>query len=433
VQEKHPDLGRDGIRIEYQVKDAPAANWTPIPITPVLQGKATFRPTGSPPLIVRLAVRDLAGNQSQGMAEVAGTVTAAGFNAPHEPNRTPVLPRDVIIPKQTQDIPKPPLFPIDESPKAPILPPPVVDVKPQPLLTPPPAILPSKDKVVEKAISDPRLPPAPEPLKALPREQPIMPPPAVKPQPGHDLDLKAIANAAPPKKPLPPLQYVKMHQIMLQYKLNRVGPSGIGGVELWLTKDDGANWERYAADEDTSPAAIQGIQERNFALRDKDTDAPFADGIYGMALVVKNRAGMGKKPRPGDAPEMRIELDTQAPVIGLFQPVPDPQRPDQLLLRWSARDKNLSENPIHLEYSDKRDGPWLPIKLDLENSGRFVNQHVTGDYSWKVPANIPVQVYLRMRVTDKAGNESVFVTAEAQYVDLIEPEGALIGVQQPKR
>src|SRR6185436_11732048 len=102
----------------------------------------------------------------------------------------------------------------------------------------------------------------------------------------------------------------------------------------------------------------------------------------------------GKKPRPGDAPEMRVEIDTQAPTIGLFQPVADPQRPDQLLLRWTARDKNLGATPIHLEYSDQRDGPWLPIKLDAENTGRYANQHVTGDFSWKVPPNIPVQVFL---------------------------------------
>jgi hypothetical protein len=45
-----------------------------------------------------------------------------------------------------------------------------------------------------------------------------------------------------------------------------------------------------------------------------------------------------------------------------------------------------------------------------------------------VPPGTPVQVYLRVRVRDKAGNEGIAVTSSPQYVDLIEPEGSLLGV-----
>ncbi len=126
---------------------------------------------------------------------------------------------------------------------------------------------------------------------------------------------------------------------------------------------------------------------------------------------------------------MRIEIDTVRPVAQLFKPIADPNRPDQLLIRWNARDKNLSATPINLEYAAKPDGPWNPIKADLENSGRFTNERVSGDYSWKVPAETPVQVYLRLRVRDRAGNEGVAVTSEPQFVDLTEPEGSLIRIQ----
>jgi hypothetical protein len=174
--------------------------------------------------------------------------------------------------------------------------------------------------------------------------------------------------------------------------------------------------------------AVNRRQQRKFDLRDAG-DRPFADGIYGLSLVVKNRAGMGKKPRPGDAPEIRIEVDTQLPEAQLFMPVADPQNQDRVLIKWSAKDKNLIDHPISLEYAVRPDGDWQPIKLDLENSGKFTNERVTGDFSWKVPDNTPVQVYLRMRVRDKAGNERVLVTPQPQFVDLTEPEGALIGVQ----
>jgi hypothetical protein len=220
------------------------------------------------------------------------------------------------------------------------------------------------------------------------------------------------------------VQFVNNHQVVLEYELKRVGPSGVGGIELWLTKDDGETWELFANDEELPTQPIQMRQKRKFDFRDEQ-NKPVPDGVYGMILVVKNRAGLGKKPRPGDVPEMRLEIDTKHPDAQLYQPIPDPQHPDQVLLKWAADDKNLAPQPITLEYAEKRDGPWLPIQSDIGNTGQF---------SWKVPPSTPVQVYLRLRVRDKAGNEGVAVTGQPQYVDLTEPEGALIGVQsQSKR
>ena len=44
------------------------------------------------------------------------------------------------------------------------------------------------------------------------------------------------------------------------------------------------------------------------------------------------------------------------------------------------------------------------------------------------PDNLPMQVFLRLSVKDKAGNLSVAETPKAILVDLVEPEGQLIGV-----
>ncbi|MBI2805312.1 MAG: hypothetical protein HYX68_10085 [Planctomycetes bacterium] len=428
-QDENPDLGRDGVRLESQVKDS--ANWTPVPIQSTLKGNATFRPATSQPLTLRLTLRDRAGNESFGIAEVTGTLAVAGFQAPKgpevkPPGKDPVsLPKDISLPFAPTTDAKGPILP--PPPMGPIAMPDPVFPKKVDTLVPPPAV---KENPQEKVVADSRTPPEPIQPKA------IAPPSGGLPRPGGfgDDGVKPIAHATPARKPLPAVRYVKNRQVLLQYRLNRVGPSGIGGIELWLTKNDGDLWERYAQDEEASSAPQQGPQERTFDLRDRETDAPFPDGIYGMSLVVKNRAGLGKKPRPGDVPEIRIELDTTPPVATLYQPMLDPQHPDQLLIKWTAQDKNLTATPINLEYAEKREGPWSPIKLDLENTGRFANKQVTGDYSWKVPANTPVRVFLRLRVLDKAGNEGQAVTAEPQYVDLIEPEGALIGVQPaPKR
>ena len=413
VQEDHPDLSRDGLRLDYHVKDELVETWKPIPCQPGLKGQGRFSPAEAKALEIRLTVRDLAGNQSYSLREVSGTIAAAGF-------KEPVAPQFPDGPSYNG--PAVPNFPKSNEPIKP-LPPPVnndvLGLKPPPTVSP---IMPPLTKEIpqEKVVADSRIPPPP-----------ITPPMGVAPlgkEPSRDLlDVKPIAQAAPSRK-LAPLQYVNQHQVMLEYELRRVGPSGIGGIEVWLTKDEGETWEPFAADEDTQSGAMQSRQKRKFDLRDA-TDRPFADGVYGLSLVVKSRAGLGKRPRPGDAPELRIEIDTQPPEAQLYMPVADPQHPDQVLIKWSAHDKNLAERPIHLEYSARSDGEWLPIKLDVENSGRFTNERVTGDYSWKVPPGTPLQVYLRLRVRDKAGNERVLVTPQPQYVDLTEPEGALIGVQ----
>ena len=97
----------------------------------------------------------------------------------------------------------------------------------------------------------------------------------------------------------------------------------------------------------------------------------------------------------------------------MFPPIPDPAHPTQLLIKWSVQDKNLIDAPVNLEYAETPKGPWLPIELNLRNTGRHVNPQVTdeylknpdhpsnplvtGDYSWKVPSGTPIQVYLRVR------------------------------------
>ena len=147
--------------------------------------------------------------------------------------------------------------------------------------------------------------------------------------------------------------------------------------------------------------------------------------MYGFILIVKSRAGLGKPaPRPGDVPEIRVEVDTTPPDAKLYAPTPDPVSADALLLRWTATDKNLPLNPITLEWSEKRDGPWMPIISDHPN---------TGQHKWQVPPGLPVQVFMRLRVKDLASNESTAVTQEPQLVDLSVPEAELTGVSTTSR
>jgi hypothetical protein len=410
VQEEHPDLSRDGFRLEYQAKDSLTEAWKTVPIQIGLKGQVSFTPGDKRALNLRLTVRDLAGNQSYSQAEVTGTVAAAGYS--QESN---TLPMEMAVPRQPPEPLKvaPPPEPLKVAP-------PPMDVKP-PVFNPPAqdsVQLPPPVPIEHKVLSAP-----PEALKA---SEPIMPPPGMM-----DVKPPVVAPLAPR---LPALQYINQHLIKLQYQLKRVGPSGVGSVEIWMTKNDGVSWEPYAKikEKEIDGEPVQGPQEREFSFSD-ERGAPFPDGVYGLSLVVKNRAGVGRTPRPGDMPEMRVEIDTTKPEVQMYQPIPDPQHPTQLLFRWNVADKNLTETPVNLEYAESPKGPWLPIELNLKNTGQHVGPKVTGDYSWKVPAGTPVQVYLRVRVRDRAGNESIDAMETRQFVDLVEPEGALIGIAPPTK
>src|SRR5262249_38494271 len=68
------------------------------------------------------------------------------------------------------------------------------------------------------------------------------------------------------KAPLPPLQYVNHPRVVLEYELNKVGPSGVGKVELWYTTNDGQSWELCADDPRVEGATSGGRHQRAIDL-----------------------------------------------------------------------------------------------------------------------------------------------------------------------
>ena len=66
------------------------------------------------------------------------------------------------------------------------------------------------------------------------------------------------APAEPPKAVDPRVRFVNSRNFQIAYKVQYVGPSGISGVELFITTDHGAKWYRYGEDEDRqSPFQVQ--------------------------------------------------------------------------------------------------------------------------------------------------------------------------------
>lgn len=359
IQEEHPDLA--SLKLEYRPSDAQTNQWYTALINPALTGQARFRQPGTNAVSLRMQVQDQAGNGTSATAEVASNP----FNQNHTVSSSAAAPAA-----------NPPTNPWSSHPAQPEHRPDLSAVPPPP----PPAYQtssgPDKNLV---AASDP----------------------TVTTVPGAGTS----AGARLARGPLPPLQLVNSTQLNLDYELAKVGPSGIGKVELWMSQDDGRSWRKFAEDSDLKPPLTVELP---------------GEGIYGFCLVVQSKAGLGKRgPVPGDAPELRIEVDTTTPAARLYAPEPDPKRANALVISWTATDRNLMANPITLQWAEKLGGNWETIGADLPNSGR---------YTWQLPASLPYRVYLRLIARDTAGNTCIAETPEPVLVDLNEPEAKILGI-----
>jgi hypothetical protein len=403
IREDNPDIA--SLKMEYRPADAPAEAWSPVNLTPALASQASFKVASTAAVTVRLQFADQAGNTATASAEVPSAGTGAVGGAPilkptnsGERDRSWSPTQPVSLTKTPSDI--------NDSQRP--------NTKPQPDLLealPPGSNPPAKGGSTFDSS-----------------------PPAVSSGSGNQLvaSTNTKMNNTDPSAPaggshmgrgeLPRLQIVNSSKVTLEYQVNKFGPSGVGSVELYVTRDDGQKWERYGEGQNLNvpiPADARGTA--NSVQRSLTVTLP-GEGTYGFYLVVKSGAGLGKPP-PKDGvtlPQMRIEVDETAPQANLYAPVPDPQQKDCLILSWTATDRNLAEKPITLQWSERANGPWETIGApELPNTGKF---------SWKLTSQVPPRVHLRLVVRDTAGNMAEAVTPQPILVDLNEPEAQFIGL-----
>jgi hypothetical protein len=200
-------------------------------------------------------------------------------------------------------------------------------------------------------------------------------------------------NTAPEKGMLPPVQEptgsAPSHQMIncthatLAYQIDQQGSGGVGRVEVWMTRDKGQTWKFLCEDPDRkSPVEI---------------DLP-GDGLYGLSLVVCNAGATCTQPATGETPDWWVEVDTSKPVAQITSVR---NENGALIITWAASDNCLRPEPIDLYCANRAEGPWLPIARGLRNDG---------SYRWMIPANFGAEIYVRMEVTDRAGNVTVCQT-----------------------
>jgi hypothetical protein len=220
--------------------------------------------------------------------------------------------------------------------------------------------------------------------------------------------LSQTSQTPPLHKSAPATKHlVNNSHVFLQYQIDNTGPSGVGAVEVYLTRDKGQNWTKIGEDADhKSPIEL---------------DLP-GEGLFGVSLVVSNGRGFGAAPpAPGDAPEWWIEVDVTKPTAELSNVVPGKGNDaGAVLISWAVRDKNLSATPIDLYYALAPEGPWQPIAKGVRNDS---------PYRWTVPTNLGPEAYIRLVAHDTAGNATQTETTQPVTLDdMSRPRGRVTGV-----
>jgi hypothetical protein len=354
------------LKLEWQQGNSlPVVAPLPSPVGP--KGQTRFKPADPAAVVsLRMSAQDMAKNEGQGPAEVAAVSPA---------------PPGITLPQNTVPPIRPPVDP----------PPPARDVVPQPVATAPGSV--SRTTYASAPTS------------------PVSPPPGSE---------GTVATSVNPG--MPAVQVINRRQVKVEFAVAKYGPTGLGGVDVYLTTDDGRSWIQSKLDPGAwslPPSVTPGAGP----LRGSVTVQLEKEGVvYGIYLIVKSKSLLGKPPpRSGDAPQLRVEVDTTAPFAQLGKPEADTTQPNTVIMTWSATDAHMAPNPITLEWAPKKDGPWQFIGSPaLPNTGR---------YNWQITPDVPPSVFLRLTVRDVAGNVAIAETATPELIDLTIPDIAVDGVK----
>ncbi len=203
-------------------------------------------------------------------------------------------------------------------------------------------------------------------------------------------------TVSPPSGPRQPEQVrpVNSRLFELEFDVDSADSSAISHVELWGTRDGGRTWRTVSLHQNGRSPILAKVDE---------------EGIYGFRIVVYGRNGAGRKPQPGDPPNIWVRVDLTKPVARILSAKEGTgSEAGHLVITWTADDEELAEEPISLAYSTQRGGPWTSIAKRLPN---------TGQYAWPLPEKDLGRLFLRLEVRDAAGNLAEFERVDPVLID----------------
>jgi len=398
-----PHLRPDGLKLMY---NSGAANepWQAIVVQPITTGngqppresQTTWRATSeAKKFFIRAEVTDLAGNTFVTEQEVlangqlATTATpattppeevAAGAPAPRawSPENANADPAASTTPPMART------FPVSSEPAGNVSPADVANQQPVASEELPAPVAPTVPPAVDAQMAPPVA--SNQPATVVGNATTTSPP---TPEAQTNTSPQTMTLAGLPRGVQP--RMVNSRRFELEYDVESVGPTGIGKVELWGTRDGGQSWLNFGAPVDQRNPLQVTVE---------------GEGIYGFRIVVYSGSGLGGlPPKKGDQPDVWLGVDLtkpQARIVSAEQGTEN--RAGELLVSWEASDRLLADRPISLSFSSQPEGPWSTIAAGLPNTGAYV---------WRLDNRVPDIVYLRMDVRDEAGN--------VQTVDLDQP------------
>lgn len=405
------NLDSQRFKLEYQLGPE-TSPWQPIAVEPptanaartAWSGGVTFVPQGEPGAIsLRAEIADRAGNRAVSgrrleAARSSPFVTAAAPGAPergwtspsHKPSPSAELEtvEQIAAPKRAaSSMPPAPStnWPAEQASK--------------PALSGDPPRMPH----VFPESATPAGAVTPEPVGVDEREAPELVAPAAdsEAETGEPALDDAFQGELVPPGQRPRL--VNSKRFELEYEVESVGPAGIAQVELWGTRDGGESWTSFGVDADNRSPMLVTVDR---------------EGSYGFRMVVESGTGLrGPVPQSGDLPDVAVIVDLTRPVARIVsaEPGTGPEAGD-LVIHWLAEDRFPAPRPVSIWFSSRPDGPWSALASGLENSGR---------YAWRLDHRVGEQVYLRLEVSDAAGNVQVFDTPQAISIDRARPQGRI--------
>ncbi len=413
-----PNLKSESLHVEYQAGNGP---WRRVAIDPPVGaadrgarvGEAIFWPDDVVnPITVRGEIFDRAGNPAASQVTVQPDHPAAppGVTRGHTDLTATVAPRNVMPVAQVTPLESKPSAATVAASAAPaasggsIWQPPVAIANPAPNSNPftkPSAVVaatsgpPATELLARRESSEPR---GPELFPAVPSG--TSPPIRSQYTPPRDVSAPILP---PGERPW----MVNRGTFELEYDTEGVGPSGVGKVQMWGTRDGGRTWASFGEDADKrSPIQVTVPGE----------------GIYGFRIIVQNNAGQGgTPPQSGDLPEIWVDVDLTKPQAAIKNiEMGSGEHVGQLVIRWEASDAHLSPRPITLSFTDRPGGSWSTILAGAENSGV---------YYWRLDSRMPASVLLKLDVCDEAGNVTSVQTPAAVQLSRDAPKARLRGVK----
>lgn len=215
------------------------------------------------------------------------------------------------------------------------------------------------------------------------------------------------------------VRLVNNRDISLEFRIGQKGPSGIGGIDLWVTRNR-QDWKKV------EPAPSVPADTAETATINYKADS---EGLYGFTIIARSRANLAQPdPMRGDEPMIWVEVDTTKPEAEFVDvKFTQPNDPRSITITYKAKDKNLDPEAVILGYSETAEGEWKVLAQGLSTNAQGLGRH-----SCPTPPIKSYQFWLRMRVVDRAGNMTEIQYKDPINIDLTRPNVEIIDVKQGK-